>query len=220
MMDQMTAPASEGASQPMPQDQPQAMPQGDEMGGMTQQASPEEQKQYELIVGSAFNMIYDKKMLPKITKILEGGGDPNAGLARAASLVMTKIFTGAKQAGQEFSGDVMFHAGTEIFEDLAELSKEAGIHDFSQNPDDLEGAYFLTLDQFRMDMQDAGALDTESAKADFAKLQQMDATGDLEQMFTRLAKDDESGQDTDAPPRSGMNPAETEKRGGLLQGGM
>lgn len=228
MMDPMTAPAPAEAGQPMPQGED---PMG---GGTTQQASPEEQKQYETIVGSAFNMIYDKTMLPKITQILEGGGDPKAGLARAASLVMVKIYTSAKQAGQEFSGEVMFHAGKEVFEDLAELSKEAGIYDFSENPDDLEGAYFLTLDQFRMDMQEAGMLDTEAAKADFAKLQQMDQSGGLEQMLMRLSENDGAdnenteGKAEERGEHSGPNPAEPKepgekkygKSGGMLRGGM
>lgn len=219
MMDQMDTTAMAGGGQAMPaQERPMGAPEASAAPqmGATQQASPEEQKQYEQIVGSAFNMIYDKKMLPQITKILEGGGDPKAGLARAASLVMVKIYSSAKRAGQEFSGEVMFHAGKEVFEDLAELSKEAGIYDYSENPDDLEGAYFLTLDQFRLDMQEAGMLDTEAAKQDFAALQQMDAGGDLEQTLLRLSEDDEKpaspGMDQ-APPSGG--------KGGLMpRGGM
>jgi len=214
MMDQMTPPADTGAGQPMPEQQSQSAP----MPTNAQPASTEEQSKYNEIVGSSFNMIYDKKMLPKIKKILEGGGDPKAGLARAASLVMTKIFTSVKKSGQEINGDILFHAGTEIFEDLAELSKEAGIFDFSQNPDDLEGAYFLTLDKLRTDMQDAGQLNTEAAKADFAALQQMDATGELEQMFNSLAAADEGGENEPKPPMGAEN--EPNKAGGLMQGSM
>lgn len=211
MIDQAAVTGAAGASQPM------APAPGAQMDAGTQQASPEEQKQYDAIVGSAFNMVYDKKMLPKITQILEGGGDPKAGLARAASLVMIKVLKSAKEAGKEFSGEVLFSAGTEIFEDLAELSKEAGIHDFTQDRDELEGAYFLAQDQLRMDMQEAGLLNTEAAKADFARLQEMDASGELEQMLMGLAeKDEQSG----APKQAMPEQEQPGNRGGMLRGGM
>jgi hypothetical protein len=209
MMDQMATPESAAAPQPM------APAPGEDLG--VQQATPEEQEQYDMIVGSAFNMVYDEKMLSQITTVLEGGGDPKAGLARAASLVLTKVLKSAKQSGQEFDGGVIFHAGTEIFEDLAELSKEAGIHDFTQDPDELEGAYFLALDQLRVDMQEAGMLNTEAAKADFAQLQEMDANGKLEQMLLSLASEDEKG----SGPEKAMPEEEAPGNGGgLLRGGM
>jgi hypothetical protein len=219
MMNQMTAPASPGAGQPMPTDQgpsPQPTPEGGAMGGM-QQATPEEQAQYDQIVGSAFNMVYDDKMLPKIVKTLEGGGDPKAGLARAASLVVLKIVESAEKSGKQLAPDVLFHAGTEIFEDLANLSSEAGIHNFAENPDDLEGAYFLALDQIRVEMQETGKLSPEMAGGDMAALQEMNATGELENMMISLAQRDDQSRGEQAPGQKEQ--PQPGSRGGLIQQG-
>lgn len=239
MMDQATAGPAGGEA--MPQQQPQQ--QGAPMGGMSEQANPEEQGQYDEIVGSAMNMVYDKKVMPSILKGLEGDGDPIAGLAQTAALVLMRIYQSAKKAGKDLDGVVMFHAGTEVLEDLATLSIKAKIHDFKANPDDLEGAYFLALDNFRMEMQKAGNINPEAAKQDFANLQQMSADGSLEKKLTGMAQngagkgstDDEAedaangtpndaaadqggGPDIDATSQR-QQPAPSGSRGGLIRGG-
>ena len=77
-------------------------------------------------------------------------------------------------------------------------------------------------------------LDTEAAKADFAKLQQMDQSGGLEQMLMRLSENDGTdnenaeGKAEEGGEHSGPNPAEPKepgekkygKSGGMLRGGM
>jgi hypothetical protein len=178
-----------------------AMPQGEAqqpgapaIGGEPQQASPEEQRQYETFVAQGFNLIYDPKLFPQVVEMLRGEGDPQEGLARTAAMVVMRVMTSAQQSGIEFAPDVAMHAGTELFEDLGELSKQAGIHDFSQDPDGLEGSYFKALDMVRAQLQEAGAIDQEAAGRDFSMLQQMDEAGELEGVFRNLAAND---------PRSG-----------------
>ena len=172
-----------------------------------QQASPEEQKMYDDIVSHGMLLIYDKKMLPGLVEMLKGGGDPIEGLATAAAQITARVASAAQQAGQQIPPDILLHAGTELFEEIADVSKEAGIKDFAQDQDAFEGAYFRALDQFRMLVQEAGGADQKSAQADLAKLEQMDQSGQLEQMLMGLAEND---------PRQGRPEAEPQTAGGLM----
>ena len=174
------------------------------MGADPNAASPEEQQQYDQIVSNAMTLIYSREATPAILAMLQGDGDPVEGLARAASTIMMRVIQSGAQAGVPLSGDVVMHAGTEVFEDLAELSKEAGIEDFSQDQEAFEKAYFLALDYARKGLQDAGMLDPATADADLQKLQRMDADGQLEPMMMGLA-----GQDAGGPQQQrGLMPAE------------
>lgn len=164
-------------------------------------ATPEEQAQYDQIVANAYNLIYDDKSMPAIVKMLEGDGDPVEGLARATSSVMLRVIQSGLQSNAPINGEVAFHAGTEVFEDLAELSKEAGVKDYTQDQDAMEKAYFLALDYSRKAFQDSGILDPEAADADLQMLQQMDAEGQLEPMMMNLAEQDAGGN---RPPQRGL----------------
>ena len=203
-MDQMT-PSAPGTApaQSMPAEAERApmQPQGD-----NQQASPEEQRQYDAFVAQALDLIYDQRMLPKIVDMLDGDGDPVEGLARATATIVARIATAAEKGGEKVSGDVLFHAGTEVFEDLANLSKTAKIKDYDADSDALEGAYFRAMDQFRVMMQGAGRINQQAAQEDMAKLEQMDQSGDLRNMFLSLAGNDgvEEAGSTTAPARNGL----------------
>jgi hypothetical protein len=164
-------------------------PPGGGAGGV-RQANPEEQETYDAFVAQAMTLMYDKKMGPKLLQMLEGGGDPQEGLARAAVLVTARVATAAEEAGQKLSGEILFNAGTEIVNQLADVATEAGIHDFQNDPDALEGAYFRALDQFRQLMEGAGRLDRDAAMRDMQTLQAMDERGEFESMLRGLAEND------------------------------
>jgi hypothetical protein len=176
------------------------------MPGEPRQASPEEQALYNRFVANAYNLVYDEKMLPKMLDILEGEGDPVAGLASAASTVIVRVAEAAQRQGQQLSGDVLFNAGTEVFEDLAELSRTAKIKDFAQDPDALEGAYFRALDETRVMLQESGVVDQDAAMADMQQLAEMDQNGKYEEMLRNLAGNDPrmagqpQGEEGMAPP--------------------
>lgn len=176
---------------------------GSAMGG---EVSPEEQAQYDRLVANGMNLIYEKKTLPGLLEVLEGQGDPIQGLVEATTTIWARVATSADQSGFKMSGDAMFHGGRELFEHLADVSTKAGIHDFENDPDGLEGAFFRALDDFRMMMTQAGRLNQDAAKQDLSKLQAMDESGDLEKMFLGLA---EKGEAKAAPaqeaPRTGLN---------------
>lgn len=201
--DTMLPPEGDSAMQEPP---PEQVPD-EASAGM--QASPEEQDLYEKFVAQGVLLVYSEKMLPQVIKMLEGGGEPQEGLARATALVVARLLAAAEKAQQQIPGDVVFHAGKEIFEDLAELSGKAGIKDYGEDQDALEGAFFKAADQLRTMLQESGKLDQNAATADMEKLQAMDQSGELQRMFESLAAQDDEGR---AMPED-MPPPEEKPRG-------
>lgn len=212
MADENMAPVG-GLNQAAPPSPPPAQTGQEEpktsLPGETQQATPEEQAQYDHFVAKAMDLTYTKEFMPQVLGMLQGEGDPVEGLARATALIVARVQSAAEQAGEKLPGDVILHAGTEILEDLAELSKEAGIKDYSEDPDALEAAYFRALDQYRVMMQDAGKIDQGSAQRDMAQLQEMDKNGQLESMLSNLAKKPEytQGEGKGKPKPGGLRQA-------------
>lgn len=194
--DTMPPPQGDPAMQePAPEQVPDQASQG-------MQASPEEQKLYEDFVAHGMLLVYSPKMFEQVVKMLEGGGEPQEGLARATALVVARVLAAAEKGQQQIPGDVVFHAGKELFEDLAELSGRAGIKDYGEDQDALEGAFFKAADQLRTMLQESGKLDQEAASSDMQRLQQMDESGELQAMFESLAAKDDEGMEMpeDMPP--------------------
>ncbi|WP_395451209.1 hypothetical protein ACHMW7_16285 [Aminobacter sp. UC22_36] len=216
LQDMANDPAAALPGQPAP-DMQQAQQPAQGGLGESVQASPEEQQAYEHFIGKSMELIYNKQMLPQVLSLLQGEGDPIEGLARASALVIGRVASAAQQAGEKLSGDVLLHAGTATFEDLANLASEAGIHDFGEDQDGLEGAYFKALDLYREMLQSSGQLDEAAAAEDLNKLMQADKDGQLEAMFRRLAEEDAGGN---KPPNGQEPPPDDSQmpRGGLMQG--
>ncbi|GAA4108928.1 hypothetical protein ACFFTN_01515 [Aminobacter aganoensis] len=198
---------------------PAPMPDGAQpvQGGLGEsvQASPEEQADYERFIGRAFELIYNQQMLPQVLGLLQGEGDPKEGLARAATMIIGRVAGAAQQAGTKLSGDVLLHAGTAVFEDLANLASEAGIHDFGEDRDGLEGAYFKALDLYREMLQQSGQLDEAAVAQDLDQLMRADQDGQLEAMFRRLSEEDAAG---DEPREVQADPGTNAPHGGLMEG--
>lgn len=180
----------------MPQSGP-AMGQGqgpemDQRGNPMEphEATPEQQDQYDRFVAVAMNLMYEPEMIPKLLELLSGGDDPVEGLARATVMITARVATKAEEGGEQLSGDVLFNAGAEIFNQLADVSDAAGIGNFAEDRDMLEAAYFRALDEFRMLMQDAGRGSQEAAQRDLQQLEAMSQSGDLESTLRKLAEDD------------------------------
>lgn len=196
MMNDPAMPPPEGdpAMQEPPAEQVPDQPAGD------QQASPEEQAAYEDFVAHGLLLIYSEKMLPQVVKMLKGGNKPEEGLASATALIVSRLISAAEKAQKLPPGDVVFHAGVEIFQDLAELSGKAGIKDYGEDKDALESALFNAADQLRTTLQGSGKIDQAAASADMERLQQMDQSGELQKMFEDLAAKDDEGAGGEMPP--------------------
>lgn len=158
--------------------------------GQAQQASPQEQALYERFVAKSMEAIISDGAMPKYVKMLEGQGNPQQGLADATVQTVAMITQKAEQAGQKLPGDVVFAASKEVLEELADLSKAAGIKDYSKDPDALEGAFFQAVDDFRMMLQQSNALKPQVAQRDLARLQQLDTGGGFENMLRKLATEE------------------------------
>lgn len=173
-------------------------------GSGTTPASPEEQAQYDQFVKNAMTMIYDDKMTPQILQNLEGGGNPMQGLARTTAMIVHRIEGDAERQGKELADGVVFNAGIEIGEDLADLQRTAGIADLSD--DQMEQATYMAMDEYR----NMGGMDPKKAQAELADMQAMDESGELDRVAPGLRE--KAMQASGAPPPQAP-PANPQLRG-------
>lgn len=178
------------------------------MPGGENRASPEEQELYEKFVKNAIRVIYSDATFPKVLELLKA--EPKEGVAVAASTIVARVATAAEKKGMKLNGDVVFAAGKTIVEDLINLSEKAGIHEYSQ--EEVEGVFYNTLDTFRGLMDKAGRINKQAAERDFAKLQQMNQSGEIDRMMMGLVEKERSM----AEERSGRKRQEVASRGGGL----
>lgn len=187
--------SSMGAQQEQPN--PQAMPQqsqmmpqeAPQMGGVNQ-ATPEEQEQLERFVARSYDVIYDDQTIKPIMQKL-ANEDPIDGLAAATVTVVSRVSEAAEKTGKKIELDVMMEAGREVLQELADLSTSAGIHNFHEDQDGMDGAFFRAVDQYRSELQSAGKLDQATAQQDMQKLEQMSQSGEYEALLRQLAQRDE-----------------------------
>lgn len=163
---------------PAPAQQTGLMPSG-VPDSDTQNASPEEQAQYERFVANGMLVIYGEEMMPKLVEQMRSIPDPKEALATAAYAVFTRVMSAADDAGQKPSGDVLYNAGQELFEHTAELATKADIHDFEKDTEAMEGAWYLALDKVRMD----GGFDQQEVAQDFEQIRAADQAGQLNELL-------------------------------------
>ena len=159
---------------------------GQDNGEEQPNVSPEEQKIYDAFVDNALAVIYDEKSLPQIIESLKGDGNPVDGLANTAVTVVVRVQDSAEQAGQELPPDVVFHAGSEILQDLAQLAEKAGIHQFS--PEEIEGAAFQAMDLYREAKGRDGGAARPQIVEDFNQIVALDQAGKLDELAPGLTE--------------------------------
>lgn len=148
--------------------------------------TPEEQEQYNQFVTNGMQAMYDEKSLPQMLQAIQGDGNPVEGLANALVMLVTRLEDSAEQAGQKISGDVMLHGGTELLEQMADLSKEAGMHDF--NKQELEEALYTAMDLYRGFRQEQGKLEPEPYVQDIQALQAAEESGNVDDVMPGLTE--------------------------------
>lgn len=154
-----------------------------------EQASPEEQAQYDRFVNNAFELIYDEATMPGVLQSLAGDGDPKLGLATTAASIVTHLKQSAEQSGAPLDEDVLYKAGIAILEELADLAGKAGIHEFSE--EEAEGALYQALDVYRE--LNAGEIDQQRYAGELQGLMQADKAGKLGEMLPGIEKVAERG---------------------------
>jgi hypothetical protein len=141
-------------------------------------ASPEEQKQYDLFIKNAMELMYtqDGKAQPEVLQRLSTGNKPIDSMAQTVVWLTMLVEQDAERNGMHIEDDVLFHASTEILEQLVELAEAAGLHEYKEA--EMQGAWYQALDMYReANTGEGGRIDTEAAAADFEALRQADAEG-------------------------------------------
>jgi hypothetical protein len=95
------------------------------------QATPEQQAQYDKFVENGMRLIYDKKGLPQILKALDGDGDPVSGLATVVGAATMRLAQSAQKAGKPLPPEVILYGAGELMEQLADFSDKSGGHKYS-----------------------------------------------------------------------------------------
>ena len=151
-------------------------------------ATPEEQAQYNELVGRALLFVYDKKMLPRLVDTMRADEDPIEGLANVGALVLSRINTALVQAGKDFDGAIKLNAAAEVFDNLADVATAARVHDFDTDVKGREAAFLRAMDQLRIAETQSGQVDQQTARADMALLQQAEQDGSLQRLLASLGQ--------------------------------
>ena len=175
-----------GLMQQQPQQQPmQPQQPAAESGEEAPNVSAEEQNAYNQFVANGHLMIYDGKTFPRMLDTLKGG-DPVEALAMASATLVKQLSQSARKQGRGIPGDVMLHGGKELFEELAELQKDAGFANLEG--EQLEGAWYRALDLFRGMAEQDGSLDMQAVNQDMQTLVQADQQGTLDQIMPGVTR--------------------------------
>ena len=98
-------------------------PMSKDAGSDGEQATPEEQKNYEKVVLAATKIIFDDKSRDQIMKSLQSGQKPDEALATVASSIMLEL---DQKSGGKIPESVIFPAAMEVLDILGEVAEKSG----------------------------------------------------------------------------------------------
>jgi hypothetical protein len=183
---------------------------GDDEEG--EQATPEEQAQYEAFVKDGFKLIYEggearQSILDMLDEdpadLIDVLGDvkdlkdvtPSVTLAATAVIVVLEL---VRRAGpNKPADDIILHGGKAILEDLAHLATVSGVHDYSQ--DEIDQAWLMGQDLYRETATQEGLLDPAALKSQFDEIVTADKDGRLGDVLPALAKAQVRAPEGEAP---------------------
>ena len=195
---------------PMASGQPEQRPPQDPMAPVENGVTQEDQALYTAFVENGLRLIYSPETMPDVLNTLQGDSDPVDGLANAAVMVVRMLEESAQQNGQQIDGDIVLQGGTELLEDMANLSEQAGIHEFTD--EEVEGAFYRAMDLYRFFKQQEGGVDQSEAQREWAQVQAASEQGQLESMLPGASDHFRDRPDTTAMPDDGQEPG-----GGILE---
>lgn len=189
-----------GGGQPAPADPaaqgaPPADTVTDDEG--TEQATPEEQAQYDAFVKMGRSLIGDggEKLLDMLDedpadliKILgdaETLRDPSPAVTLAATAVIV-VMEAIRRSPEKPDDAVILHGGKELLETIAQLGSDAGGHDYSQ--DEMNQAWLHAQDLYRETASAAGLIDDDALKQQFDEIVTSDKEGRLGKVLPGLDK--------------------------------
>jgi len=94
-----------------------------------EQATPEEQQDYDLLTIRARKMIFGKGK-EKILELLGASESPAKGLGKTGSMLMKSLIQSAEAQGRDVSPEAAVNAGASIAEDLNDLAKANGVFQY------------------------------------------------------------------------------------------
>ncbi len=159
------------------------MPAEQASGEPQPNVSPEEQAEYDQFIDNAHLLLYSDDGNKAVLERIQASPSPIEAVAAIAAQTVIRLQDSAEKAGSPVSQDVLFNGGIEIVEELADMTKEAGIYEFTDK--DLETAIYQTMDEYQRLAE--GTIDQNAAAQDVEMLKQADASGQLEQMLPGLS---------------------------------
>lgn len=153
-------------------------PEEEAAGGQKTNVTPEEQAQLQRFVHNGQLMIYDQKAFHTIVDRLKseaGEEDPVGTLAQLSVMIVKRLYDSAQR---QIDPAVMFHGGIEIMGIIADLSKDAKAHEYTD--EEKEAALYKGMDQFRAMEQQSGGIDQKAAQADWENMRQADQGGEID----------------------------------------
>lgn len=176
--------------------------------------SPEEQQLYNEFVKNGMKLLYNEKGTKAIVKALDGGGNPVQGLANTLVAIVSRLDQSAKEKGKEFPGDVMLHGAQELLEQMADFSEQSGGYAYDEK--EMETAFYMALDMYRQNMQDAGQLDQKMYQGEMAELETQDEQGMIEDVLPGITAAAQEMQGMEPPPGQSQPQEQEPPRRGLL----
>lgn len=94
-----------------------------------EQATPEEQMDYDLLTIRARKMMFGKGK-EKILELLGASESPAKGIGKTGSMLMKSLIQSGKQQGRDISPEAAVNAAASIAEDLNDLAKANGVFQY------------------------------------------------------------------------------------------
>lgn len=167
---------------------------GEEDNGVT----PEEQAEYSEFEENYMRMIYEgDHVRPELLEALEAARDskesdgtgPSPAVATLANLavqIVGNIDDAAERAQRPLSDDVLFQGGASVIEELAEVSRTARIHDYTEK--EMAGALTLAVDMYRDKAIKSGRTDEQTLTSEWDRLIAADQEGRVDEVAPGISE--------------------------------
>jgi hypothetical protein len=145
--------------------------------------TPEEQKMYDGVMVAARKVLFGdaeddtrfKMVLQRLAAAKQGNELPQA-IGSMAAVVMANIQGAAEKKGREIPGDVLFHAGDEVVDDIINIAVAGKLIDERQRMDVKPQALFEGLKAFGEDEMRQGKLTPDKQAAAKQELPEIERT--------------------------------------------
>jgi hypothetical protein len=182
------------------------MPEENDLESGDIEATEEEQAMYDLVVARAYKFAYGEGK-DQTLKVMSSGENPADGIGRATAMIVRAIKKSADEAGKKIPGDILFHAATEVVEDLSEFGKSAKVFEFRDDAEDqeqTEQALFYAMKYYGEEALANGEVDQEEAQRAVQQGIQQEQQAASANVGDAVRQELPGGQPPAQPPMRGM----------------